>query len=128
MTGSDTPAMLHLAIAPAERPQQVGARHLEPHEVVRVVDHAHLIGFGVADPQRGDDEGIRTQPRRIGRGAQLAHGALGVARPEDGLARDQDVGAGGHDARRGPRVDAAVDLDGGGAARRDAAGPAPLEL
>ena len=41
--------LLHLAIAPAERPQQVGARHLEPHEVVGVVDDAHLVGFRVAD-------------------------------------------------------------------------------
>ena len=49
------PRLLHLAIAPAERAQQVGARHLEPDEVVRVVDDAHLVGFGVAHAHCDDD-------------------------------------------------------------------------
>ena len=45
------------------------------------------------------------------RGAQVADGALGIRRPEHGVARDQDVGPRGHDPRRGPDVDPAVDLD-----------------
>ena len=41
--------MLHLPITPSQCPQQIGARHLEPHEVVRVVDDPHLVGLGVAN-------------------------------------------------------------------------------
>ena len=66
--------VFHLAIAPAERPQQVGARHLEPDEVVRVVDDAHLVGFGVADAHgRGPRTAVahcnggRRRPRRADR-------------------------------------------------------------
>src|SRR5262245_2364447 len=56
-------SLFHLAITPAERPQQIRARDLEPHEVVRVVDHAHLVGLGVADAhrrRRGLDDGHLT--------------------------------------------------------------------
>ena len=53
MTGSEHAVFLHLAVGPAERPQQVGTRHLEPDEVVGIVDDAHLIGFGVADTNGG---------------------------------------------------------------------------
>ena len=56
---------LHFAVAPAEGAQQVGAGHLEPDEVVRVVDHPHFIGFGVADPQAWrPTTGIQRRDRR----------------------------------------------------------------
>ena len=94
---------LHLAVAPAERAQQVGAPHLEPDEIVRVVDHAHFIGFGVAHPQRGDrrrhqEPTAAPSPRRAARGWR----ARGPPIPNIALPGDQDVGPGGHDARRGP--------------------------
>jgi hypothetical protein len=40
--------LLHVAIAEAERAQQLDAADLEPDDEVRVVDHAHLVGLGVA--------------------------------------------------------------------------------
>ena len=47
----------HLAIAPAGVAQQIGAADLEPDEVVRVVDDAHLVGFGVAHAHPRDGSG-----------------------------------------------------------------------
>src|SRR5689334_8237861 len=38
-----------LAIAEAAVAAIIGAADLHPHEIVRIVDHAHLIGFGVAN-------------------------------------------------------------------------------
>ena len=43
--------LFHFPIGPAERAQQLGARDLEPDEVVGVVDDAHLIGLGVPHAQ-----------------------------------------------------------------------------
>src|ERR671939_189150 len=37
------PFQLHFPIAPAGAAQQIGAAHLEPDEVVRVVHDAHLV-------------------------------------------------------------------------------------
>ena len=42
------PTVLHLAIRPAQCAEQVGPTNLEPDEIIGVVRHAHLIGFGVA--------------------------------------------------------------------------------
>src|SRR6185437_8045112 len=38
----------HFLVAESQLPHQFHARHLEPHEEIRVVDHSHLVGFGVA--------------------------------------------------------------------------------
>ena len=46
-------AFFHLAVGPPERAQQLRPRHLEPDEVVGVVDHAHLVRFGIPHAQRG---------------------------------------------------------------------------
>src|SRR5687767_2453874 len=47
--GQPHPRVLHLPVTPAERAQKVGARHFEPHEIIGVVSHPHLVGLGVAD-------------------------------------------------------------------------------
>src|SRR5262249_42895315 len=47
---------LHLAVGPARGTQPIGSPDLEPHEIVGVVGHAHLVGIGVAHahPRRAD--------------------------------------------------------------------------
>src|SRR5207244_2566249 len=45
---------LHLPIVPARFAQQIRSPHLEPDEVVRVVDHPHLVGLGVTYADPGD--------------------------------------------------------------------------
>src|SRR5690606_24229099 len=47
------PFTLQLRVRRAGGADEVGAAHLAPDQVVRVVDHAHLVGFGVADAQEG---------------------------------------------------------------------------
>ncbi len=41
---------LHGFVVEAELAHEFGAADLEPYEVVGVVDDAHLVGFGVANP------------------------------------------------------------------------------
>ena len=55
MTGQADAVGFDLAIAPSRRAQQIRPADLEPDEVVRVVDDAHLVGFRVADadPRHG---------------------------------------------------------------------------
>ena len=108
---------LHLAIAPARLAQQIRASDLEPDEVVRVVHDAHLVGFGVPHANaRGGVRSVTGQRMAAGErarraGLEVAGGALGIGRAENRLSRDQNPGAGRHDARRVGDVDAAVDLD-----------------
>jgi hypothetical protein len=40
--------LLHLFVVQAKLAQKVDTADLEPDQVVGVVDHAHLVGFGVA--------------------------------------------------------------------------------
>ena len=44
---------LHLFVAEADRFAVLNARDLHPDQVVRIVDHAHLVGFGIAHPNTG---------------------------------------------------------------------------
>src|SRR5262249_40810595 len=53
----------HLTIAPPGEAQQVGASDFEPHEVVRVVDDSHLIGFSVPNTNPAD---CATAVHRVG--------------------------------------------------------------
>ncbi len=41
---------LHGFVVEAEAAHELGAANLKPYEVVGVVDDAHLVGFGVANP------------------------------------------------------------------------------
>src|SRR5436309_294663 len=43
--------LFHVAIGETELPQQFDSSHLEPHEIIRVIYNAHLIGFSIADSQ-----------------------------------------------------------------------------
>src|SRR6266536_2062699 len=43
----------HLFIGEAKLAQQFDASYFEPDKVVRVIDHTHLIGFGVSDANAG---------------------------------------------------------------------------
>src|SRR6516162_10801385 len=53
--------LLHVMVAESELPEHLDTTHLEPHHVVRMVDHAHLVGFGVAHAQlRFEDAGGST--------------------------------------------------------------------
>ena len=45
---------LELSISQPGLAQQIGPSHLEPDEIVRVVDHAHLIRFGVTHTDTRD--------------------------------------------------------------------------
>src|SRR3954471_15009441 len=45
---------LHRSIIPAGLAEQIGPADFEPHEVVRVIDDAHFVGFGVAHPDPGE--------------------------------------------------------------------------
>ena len=113
------PVGFHLAIGPARVAEQVGAADLEPDEVVRVVDDAHLVGFGVAHahPDGREMDG-RSAQREGGDGGdawqrgglELARGALGIRRAEDRRAGDDDARAGRDDAADVLVIDAAVDL------------------
>src|ERR1700722_18383017 len=49
----------HIAIGKTQLPQQFDAPHLEPYKMVRVVDHAHLIGLRVAHAQPGFIDRLR---------------------------------------------------------------------
>jgi hypothetical protein len=44
---------LHVTIGKAQLPQQFDASHLEPDEMVGVINHSHLIGLGVTHAQPG---------------------------------------------------------------------------
>src|SRR5262245_26505845 len=59
----------HLTIAPARETQQVGPANLEPHEIVRVVHDAHLVGFGVSNPKAADGAGDVHRVGATGRAA-----------------------------------------------------------
>src|SRR5262249_9714954 len=59
----------HFTIAPARETQQVRATDFEPHEIVRVVDDAHLIGFGIANPNAADGAGDVHRVGATGRAA-----------------------------------------------------------
>jgi hypothetical protein len=43
----------HVAVGKSARATEFGAANLEPDQIVRVIDHAHLVGFSVAYPQHG---------------------------------------------------------------------------
>ena len=45
--------VFHVAIVEAQRLAQLHAPHLHPDQVVRVVDHAHAVGFGVTHAEPG---------------------------------------------------------------------------
>src|SRR5262252_1902782 len=42
---------LHFGVTHATRADEIGATHLTPHEIVRVVHHAHLIGLRVPNAE-----------------------------------------------------------------------------
>src|SRR5260370_3150070 len=42
--------LFHALVLDAKRANQFYAAYLEPHQIIRVVDHAHLVGLGVAHP------------------------------------------------------------------------------
>src|SRR5207245_4697541 len=46
-------ALFHIAIGKAELAEQFNASDLEPDEMIGMINHAHLIGLGVANPQAG---------------------------------------------------------------------------
>ena len=56
-SGRRPPAMkqlsfsLHVSIRKSHLPHEFHAAYLEPDEMVRMVSHAHLVGFGVTHPQ-----------------------------------------------------------------------------
>ena len=43
----------HVAIVEAEALAKVCASDLHPHQVIRIIDNAHLVGFGVTDTETG---------------------------------------------------------------------------
>src|SRR5690349_20533956 len=45
--------LFHLAVFKAQLPQQLYPADLKPYDKVGVVDHAHLVGLGVAHAQPG---------------------------------------------------------------------------
>src|ERR1700733_1463489 len=45
--------LFHLAVAEAEGAAEFDAAYFEPGVIVAIVDHAHLVGFGVADADVG---------------------------------------------------------------------------
>ena len=45
--------LFHIAIGKAELAEQFNASDLEPDEMIGMINHAHLIGLGVANPQAG---------------------------------------------------------------------------
>src|SRR5579862_9123633 len=54
--GDDNEAVVvlfHFAVAEAEGATEFDAAYFEPGVIVTVVDHAHLVGFGVTDPDVG---------------------------------------------------------------------------
>src|SRR5436190_3291350 len=44
----------HLTVAPATLAQEIGPSDLEPDQIVRVINDAHLVGFGIAHPDSRD--------------------------------------------------------------------------
>src|SRR6266496_1101918 len=62
--GQEDARLLHRAIGVAGDAQVLGARAIEPDEIVRVVHHAHLVGFGIVDAQLDDGLGRRLGPPR----------------------------------------------------------------
>ena len=109
----------HFAIGPAERPQQVGPRHLEPDEVVGVVDDAHLVRLGVPHAQCGDrgwSHDVRRHRAAACRSARVAAG--GIGRAENRRAGHEHRRAGLHERRGVAGVDAAIHFDVGRAAGR----------
>src|SRR6266540_3935103 len=62
--GQEDARLLHRAIGVAGDSQVLGARAIEPDEIVRVVHHAHLVGFGIVDAQLDDGLGRRLGPPR----------------------------------------------------------------
>jgi hypothetical protein len=44
-----------LAVSEAEGAEQLDAAYLKPDQIIRVVDDAHLVGFGIADADFGSD-------------------------------------------------------------------------
>ena len=104
---------LHVAIAAPDRAQQLAAADFEPHEVVGVIDHAHLVGFGVAHPDVDASEGaLRSSGSdRCAASFRALVAAVGIGRVEDGRAGDDDLDTrvdGACDVRQ---IDAAVDFD-----------------
>src|SRR5579872_6629290 len=43
--------LLHVAVRKTELPQQFYPPDFEPDKVIRMIDHTHLVGLGVAHPQ-----------------------------------------------------------------------------
>ncbi len=52
-TASRMPSALQVAVADSGGAAILDAAHLHPHQVVGVIDHAHLVGLGVAHPEPG---------------------------------------------------------------------------
>src|SRR5581483_7674 len=46
----------HFFVSEAELAKQLYATNLKPDQIVRVVDHAHLVGLGVTHPQTGFED------------------------------------------------------------------------
>ena len=63
--------VFHLAVGPAGLAQPVGAANLEPDQIVRVVDHAHLVGFGVAHADGRGRVPLPTRPMAPERDARV---------------------------------------------------------
>ena len=69
-------------------PQKIRPADLEPDEIVGVVDHTHLIGFGVSHADAGDRRRERyraTEPREAPLAArlELARRTLRIGAVED---------------------------------------------
>src|ERR1035437_6310640 len=51
----------HVAVVEAEGFAEFHPAHFHPNQVIRVVDHAHLVGFGVADAQAAFGHGSHAE-------------------------------------------------------------------
>src|SRR6184192_759488 len=64
--GEEDALLLELFVGQPRLAHQLGAGAIEPDQVVGVVDHAHLVGFGIVDAQgyRADHAGAKSATRR----------------------------------------------------------------
>src|SRR5688572_7148611 len=74
--GQSQSGIFQLPIAHATLPQVLGARDVEPDQITRVVDDAHLVGLGIID----SNPGLRDWWRLDG------HGSLTLVDARDGVA------------------------------------------
>jgi hypothetical protein len=49
----NTVPAFHILVIKPKRFAKVGPCNLHPDQVIGMVDHPHLIGFGIADPNTG---------------------------------------------------------------------------